>query len=491
MADDSKIRLSFPPAANDPSPQGGSIEAVTVVQRIDIGERDAIMAKLKEQYLVSEHTYWLRRNTTRYYLPDATKTLVFESKGRRVTTKFDSPDVVRSMVELAQAKGWLAIRISGSDSFKSKVWVQAQLAGMPTKGYKPDPYDREMLRQRRDALIADFQSAQRPASLGTAPISAVSTPASPAPSIRPTDVRPATATTEAAATYPPTAAPTVVPRPRPGVARTSTEQPPKRSAVALVKRLTRAGMQADATALTAVADYLSDLAASPRIFVGSLLDHGQAPFGFEASGKPSYFVKLLASNGEKIVWGVDLPRAFAETAGARPRVGDVVLLAARGAQTVDVVDPRTGQKTPTPRNTWYLETVQALPAVAARALIKPSYVHDPGPAIAQSATVVTTITPSAPAPFSVPTSPGELPNSPVRALAAATEQALTSALRFKGAPETLISALSAQVVAEVQSALPPLIAQAVNTPTPSTDYRSVNQQVHVNPMPGVQRAISI
>ena len=491
MSDDPKIQLPFPPAANDPSPQGGSIEAVTVVQRIDVGERDAIMAKLKEQYLVSEHTYWLKRNTTRYYLPDATKTLVFESKGRRVTTKLDSPEVVRSMVELAQAKGWLAIRISGSDSFKSKVWVQAQLAGLPTKGYKPDAYDREMLRQRRDALMADFQSAQRSASLGTAPSASISTPASPKPSTRPADVRPATTTTEAAATYPPTPAPTVVPRPRPGVASTSTEQSPSRAALALVKRLARAGMQADENASTAVADYLSELAESPRIFVGSLLDHGQAPFGFEASGKPSYFVKLQASSGEKIVWGVDLPRAFAETAGAPPRVGDVVMLAARGAQTVDVVDPRTGQKTPTPRNTWYLETVQALPAVAARALIKPNYVHDPGPAVDQSATLVTTTTPSVPARSSVPVSPGEPPNSPLRALAAATEQALTSALRFKGAPETLISALSAQVAAEVQSALPPMIAQAINKSTPSTDYRSVNQQVHVQPVPAGQRAISI
>ena len=474
MADAPKIELPFPPPANDPSAQGGSIEAVTVVQRIDIGERDAIMAKLKEQYLVSEHTYWFRRNTTRYYLPDATKTLVFESQGRRVTTKLDSPEVVRSMVELAQAKGWLAIRRRGSDSFKSKVWVQAQLAGLPTKGYKPDAYDREMLRQRRDALMADFQSAQRSSLPGTAPSSALSTPVSP------------TVTTAATATYSPTTAPIVAPRPTPEPASTSTKQSPSRSAVALVKRLARAGMQVDANASAAVADYLSDLAGSPRIFVGSLLDHGQAPFGFDASGKPSYFIKLQTSSGEKIVWGVDLPRAFAETAGSPPRVGDVVMLAARGAQTVDVVDPRTGQKTPTPRNTWYLETVQELPAVAARALIKPNYVQDPDPAIAQSATLAT-----APAPTSASTWPGEPPNSPLRALAVATEQALTSALRFKGAPETLISALSAQVAAEVQSALPPLSAQAVNKPTPSTDHRSVNQQVQVQPLPSVQRAISI
>jgi hypothetical protein len=476
MADDPKIRLPFPPAAEDSSPPGGSIEAVTVVQRIDIGERDAIMAKLKEQYLVSERTYWLRRNTTRYYLPDATKTLVFESKGRRVTTKLDSPEVVRSMVELAQAKGWLAIRINGSDSFKSKVWVQAQLAGLPTKGYKPDAYDREILKLRRDALMADFQSAQRSASPGTAPSSALSTPVSP------------TATTAATATYSPTTAPNVTPRPTPEPASTSTKQSPSRSAVALVKRLARAGMQADANASAAVADYLSELAGSPRIFVGALVDHGKAPFGFEANGKPSYFIKLQTSSGEKIVWGVDLPRAFAETAGAPPRVGDVVMLAARGAQTVDVVDPRTGQKTPTPRNTWYLETVQALPAVAARALIKPNYVQDPDPAIGRSAT---SATPSTPDSTSTSTWPSEPPNSPLRALAVATEQALASALRFKGASESLISALSAQVVAEVQSALPPLIAQAVSPSTPSTAYRSVNQQVHVQPLPSVHRAVSI
>ena len=60
-----------------------------------------------------------------------------------------------------------------------------------------------------------------------------------------------------------------------------------------------------------------------RLIVGRLTEHGKAPYGFVAGQNPSYFVKLVTTNGVRVLWGKDLNRAL--SAGAtRPKVGDVV-----------------------------------------------------------------------------------------------------------------------------------------------------------------------
>src|SRR5206468_493174 len=65
----------------------------------------------------------------------------FEDRGKRLATEHNDPDVARSMVELAEAKGWDAIRVRGSEEFKRVVWLQASLRGMEVDGYKPRAVD--------------------------------------------------------------------------------------------------------------------------------------------------------------------------------------------------------------------------------------------------------------------------------------------------------------------------------------------------------------
>jgi hypothetical protein len=47
---------------------------------------------------------------------------------------------------------------------------------------------------------------------------------------------------------------------------------------------------------------------------GILKNHGAANYQFDKDGKPSYFIELLKPDGTlKIVWGIDLERAVAES----------------------------------------------------------------------------------------------------------------------------------------------------------------------------------
>lgn len=68
-------------------------------------------------------------------------------------------------------------------------------------------------------------------------------------------------------------------------------------------------------------------ASDPRrgrgLLIGRLKDHGAANYQFRAKEDPSYYVKLITSRGERILWGKDLQRALTE-GETRPKVGDLI-----------------------------------------------------------------------------------------------------------------------------------------------------------------------
>ena len=60
-----------------------------------------------------------------------------------------------------------------------------------------------------------------------------------------------------------------------------------------------------------------------QLVIGRLTEHGRAHYQFRAGEDLSYYLKLLTSQGERILWGKDLERAL--TAGeTTPKVGDLV-----------------------------------------------------------------------------------------------------------------------------------------------------------------------
>ncbi len=76
-----------------------------------------------------------------YYFRDRNNNEAFVDKGPGLSTGTNDPVVASSMLEVAQAKGWQSIRVSGSPEFMKEIWYQAQLRGMEIQGYNPDPLD--------------------------------------------------------------------------------------------------------------------------------------------------------------------------------------------------------------------------------------------------------------------------------------------------------------------------------------------------------------
>jgi hypothetical protein len=60
-----------------------------------------------------------------------------------------------------------------------------------------------------------------------------------------------------------------------------------------------------------------------QLLIGRLKEHGAANYQFRAKEEASYYVKLLTSRGERILWGKDIERAVKD-GETKPKVGDLV-----------------------------------------------------------------------------------------------------------------------------------------------------------------------
>ena len=81
--------------------------------------------------------------------------MAFTESTFRLATDTNSPSVARSMVDVAVARDWKALRVSGNEDFKRMVWLEASLRGVKTLGYEPNPGDLEVLKREREARLVN------------------------------------------------------------------------------------------------------------------------------------------------------------------------------------------------------------------------------------------------------------------------------------------------------------------------------------------------
>jgi putative DNA primase/helicase len=249
------------------------------------------------------------------------------------------------MVQLAEAKGWQSVRLRGSEEFRREAWLQASLKGIEAKGYAPRDVDiqklAEMQRELGTTVPAARNIVERHAERSTG-TSAGNT------GVNRTPVAPAE-----------------------GVDRTSVVDEPQRSltpaqrsvleTVQAAWRKNGASEREIETAAAATVERFQN----QRIYVGKVIDRGEAPFEQDPRNERSFYLKLETPKGEKVVWGVDLKRALRESG---IKEGDDVVVANQGRQPVQVTvrDRDASGKVigtsalTTNRNTWRVETLDSL-----------------------------------------------------------------------------------------------------------------------------------
>lgn len=138
-------------------------------------ERSALVARLEaallERYLIKRAPVTVGDvsiGRTEYRFRGDTSRVAFTESTFRLATDTNSPSVARSMVDVAEARNWKALRVSGNEDFKRLVWLEASVRGVRTLGYEPNPGDLEVLKREREARLVNRIEPARDAGTGVA-----------------------------------------------------------------------------------------------------------------------------------------------------------------------------------------------------------------------------------------------------------------------------------------------------------------------------------
>ena len=308
---------------------------------------------LEERFNIKRHL--LRRD---FEFRDQPGKVAFTERWLSMKSTTHSAAVVKAMVDRAEERGWTAVRVKGSAEFERQVWIAATARGIKALGYEPTEGDRLAMAQERERLNAERGQAHAQSG-GT--ITRETTLEREMPDWADPNAR---GLRDVSADIPRDVAR------RPGFARrvpapdrsaSATREP----AVARALRPLLVGRGESTEDIAAIVAVAAKRLQHERVYVGKVVEFGEAPYQFDEKNAPNYFLKLHAPAGEKTVWSVDLERAIEES---RIKVGDSIALEHRGVTPVSVVvtdrdadgRPVGSHEEVVKRNSWYAVSVDQL-----------------------------------------------------------------------------------------------------------------------------------
>jgi hypothetical protein len=253
---------------NAPAPDTGTrtpmVDPVPPSARVTRADSDpwTVPQSVRDRFVQDGH---------RFYFPDGAA--AFRDLGRKLTTASENTQIVHSLIEIAQSRGWTEVTVTGTERFRQEAWRQARLAGLAVRGYRPSEAEHAQLIRALDRNRSRLREQEDAISAGAAP------------------------SLERAAQGPHQAA-------SGGSQETSA---------------TGGGPREPPT----------------ERFVGRLLDHGRDAYRHDPKEDPSYFVRLQTRAGEREIWGSDIERAIANSL-TQPQIGDEVILRRSGRKAVTV-----------------------------------------------------------------------------------------------------------------------------------------------------------
>lgn len=138
--------------ADAPKPQAGKapgdnkVESDEIFTATQTEVKPAVPPDVEKQYLHVGNKFYHSKNTD---------LVAFEDKGNKLETKSNSEAIAESMVRIAEARGWDEIKVSGSETFRKEVWLEAAARGMHVKGYSPSEQDKAELAKRTSQTEAN------------------------------------------------------------------------------------------------------------------------------------------------------------------------------------------------------------------------------------------------------------------------------------------------------------------------------------------------
>ncbi|WP_394483358.1 LPD7 domain-containing protein [Roseateles sp. LYH14W] len=146
------------------------------IAKIDAqADRAALVARLeealKDRYVIKRAPVTIGEvaiGHTEYRFRGDSSRVAFTESTFKLATDTNSPSVARSMVDVAQARNWKGVRVSGSEDFRRLVWLEASVRGVKAIGYEPNPADMDVLRHEQQARLTNRIEPTRETGNGTA-----------------------------------------------------------------------------------------------------------------------------------------------------------------------------------------------------------------------------------------------------------------------------------------------------------------------------------
>lgn len=139
------------------------------------GERQARLAAIEsalaELYAIKRAPVRLGElhiGRTEYHFRGEPGRLAFTESTFKLATDSNSPSVARSMVDVAEARSWKALRVNGNEDFRRLVWMEASVRGIKAVGYEPTPADQALLVKERESRQVNRIEQVQAAGAGTA-----------------------------------------------------------------------------------------------------------------------------------------------------------------------------------------------------------------------------------------------------------------------------------------------------------------------------------
>lgn len=141
-----------PANENQPEPERFSVE------------RGDVPDAIKRRYYAEEPQF---SPEVRFFTDAKGQEPAFRDAGGKLVARDNNPDVVKDLVAIAEHRGWKAIEVRGDDDFRRAVWLEARIAGLEVRGYKPVERDLQELARHQDArdvnaVAPDRERAQTP-----------------------------------------------------------------------------------------------------------------------------------------------------------------------------------------------------------------------------------------------------------------------------------------------------------------------------------------
>jgi putative DNA primase/helicase len=99
-----------------------------------IQERSAIPEAVRKRFVQSGK---------KYFFPDGAP--AFVDRGSKLTTQSENTELIRSLVSIAEARGWREITVHGTERFRKEAWFAATAAGIRARGYTPTEFEQARL----------------------------------------------------------------------------------------------------------------------------------------------------------------------------------------------------------------------------------------------------------------------------------------------------------------------------------------------------------